>query len=113
MPFDDNFWRALAMYRLKFSNLGSLGAAAATWLLEMERVNRHAFAAVLLTQQADDRGSTGGSRQFPQETLADALHCRRHELDETYALPEHLAHFESAKASRQQAGLPRVLRFSC
>ncbi len=102
MPFTDPFWRAIARYRLMFPDLDSLGVSVVTWLTELDRVGRSAFAAVLLTNSNTGDGSgASGQKNFSQEVLTDALHCRRFELDDTYELPEHLADFESASARRR------------
>lgn len=113
MPFDLQFWRALADYGVQFANVGALGVGdpPATWLTEYNRVRATAFASTLITSTGFESGSASGSRQFPQETLLDALHCRRHELDEDYDLPAHLADFEAAKA-RAGGSRRHVIRYS-
>ena len=102
MPFTDQFWRALADYGVLFGNLDALGEGTppAAWITEYNRVRATAFAAVLLTSSSFEGGNSAGQKLFPQETLLDALHCRRFELDDDYALPAHLAQFVSAKAAR-------------
>ena len=109
-PFTDQFWRALADYGV---TMPALGAANTTWLTEYTRVRNTALASVLLTASASEGGNASGSRQFPQEVLLDALHCRRFELDPAYLLPPHLAAFPSAKVerSRPAASRNRTLRF--
>lgn len=112
--FNTQFWRALADYRIKFPNKAALGEAGATWLTEYARVKATAFASVLITSSTTEGGSGSGARNFSQETLVDALHCRRAELDDEYELPEYLAAFEAQKLYvASQAGRGRVLQFSC
>jgi hypothetical protein len=113
MPFTLDFWRALADYRLRFPDANSLGAAVATWLTEMARVRKTAFAAVLLTNSSSEGSSAGGQKHFESGILADALHCRRFEIDDDYELPPHLAGFASAKAKiAMRQGRNTTVRFS-
>ena len=108
-PFTDQFWRALAHYRITITSLGS---DAATWRTEYDRVSRTAFASLLITNSSQENSTHSGEALFPQAVLVDALHCRRFELDNGYTLPEHLAAFVSAKTSRARAGRGGViLRF--
>lgn len=109
-PFTDQFWRAIADYKVF---MPALGTAAATWLTEYNKVRRTAFASVMFTANSTEGGSASGQRQFPQEVLTDALHCHRHDLDPAYALPVHLSDYESAKIQRARAGNRRgmTLRF--
>jgi hypothetical protein len=103
-PFTDQFWRALADYGV---NLPALGAANTTWLTEYTRVRNTALASVLLTASGTEGGNASGSRQFPQEILLDALHCRRFEFDPAYLLPPHLSAFPSAKIERSRPAASR------
>lgn len=112
MPFDDDFWRAVADYAIKLPTAAALTGDPSPWLTEYLRVGRSAFASVLITASATEGGNASGSRQFPQATLIDALHCRRYDLDNDYELPPHLASYPEAKEARKRAGRPRVLKFS-
>ena len=47
-PFTDELFRAIADYALQFPDTNSLGTNAATWLTEMARIRRTAFAAILI-----------------------------------------------------------------
>jgi hypothetical protein len=105
-PFTDQFFRAIADYALKFPTLGDLGGGnpPSTWMAEYNRVRQTAFASVLLTSNSQEGGGTaGGQRNFSQEILVDALHCRRFDLDNTYILPAHLAGYPSALIRRRNA----------
>ena len=109
MTFDDQFWLAVADYGVM---MPALGAANVTWLTEYQRVRTTALAAVLIMNQGSEGGSAGGGRQFPQETLLNALFCHRFDLDPTYVLPPHLAAYPAMKIRRanQRPG-SIVLRF--
>jgi len=113
MPFDDQFWRAVADYALQFPDLASVTTATPwdKWLAEYSRVRATAFASVLITANNAEGGSASGRQQFPQETLIDALHARRWELDNTYVLPAHLFSYASALIRRRQADNPLVIQF--
>ncbi len=111
MPYDDQFWRAVADYGDRFPTVGSLGVDAATWLAEMARIRRTAFAAVLITASGTEGGNASGVRNFPQEVLADALRCRRYDLDNTYVLPPHLARYPSAALARARGSGGATVRF--
>lgn len=114
MPFSEQFWRAVADYGVLFVDLDSLGAGnpPADWLTEYQRVRATAFASVLITSAGFEGGSGSGQRQFPQEVLIDALHCRRYDLDNDYVLPRNLALYPSAAvvADYGEGGL--TIRFS-
>jgi hypothetical protein len=112
-PFSDELFRAVADYALQFPDANSLGTNAATWLTEMARIRRTAFAAILINASATEGANASGLRNFPQQVLADALHCRRYDLDSAYVLPPHLAAYPSAKIERARAGTRRgiTLRF--
>lgn len=112
-PFTDSLFRAIADYTVMFPDVGSLGTSNATWIVEYNRVRGTAFAAVLLTSNSQEGGGTaGGQRNFSQEVLLDALHCRRYDLNHAYVLPPHLDAYPEAIIARRQGGRPRVIRFS-
>jgi hypothetical protein len=112
-PFSDQLFRAIADYAIQFPNAGSLGTDLAKWLAEYTRVRSTAFASVLLTSNSQESGgSAGGQRNFSQEVLIDALHCRRYDLDNTYVLPPHLADYPSQVLLIQRRYRPQVIRFS-
>lgn len=102
MGFSDDFWRAVARYRVTFPTFASLGADYATWLAELERVQGTSQAQVLITSASQEGGNQSGERNFQGGLLEDALHCRRYELEpDDYELPEHLAGFPTAKTDRR------------
>jgi hypothetical protein len=98
MTFDDDFWRALQDYTLKFPDIESLGTGTppTTWLTERTRVQTTARASILITQSASEGASGTGQRQFDQAKLVDALDYRRHQLDAAYPLQRHLRRNTSA-----------------
>ena len=100
MTFDDNFWRAWQDCALSFPDLASLGANAVNWLAARAAAKSTARAAVLITQTGSEGGSGSGQRNFDQNTVVDALDCRRFALDPAYELPPHLAGFTAEKALR-------------
>ncbi len=102
MTFDEPFFQALADFGILFPDLPSLGTGTppAAWLAEYHRLRSDAFAAVLVQSTSTEGGAVSGLRQFPQDTLLDALHCRRFELDPTYVLPVHLLSYPSERAIR-------------
>lgn len=117
MVFSTDFWRALAKYRLMFTDIASLGASYATWLAELERVEGTKFAQVLITSAGNEGGNQSGEKGFDGGLLVDALHCRRYELeaeeDVPYELPEHLAGFPSAKLkARARRGTGFSMQFN-
>lgn len=113
MTFDDSFWRALADYQLQFPTLASLGEnnPPALWYAEYQRVRATAFAAVQITSGSFEGGASSGVQSFSQETLLDALHCRRFDLDNTYELPAHLANYVAIRTARRSSGMPGVITF--
>jgi hypothetical protein len=104
MVFDDSFWRALADYKIKFPDKPSLGLGnpPAAWLVAYNAAREDAFGSVLILNATSEGGGGGGLRNFSQETLLDALHACRFELDPTYELPPHLATFTEMKLARSR-----------
>lgn len=80
----DDYQLAYAEYVLQFPDLASLGASAATWLLEYNRVKASGLSATLLVNTSMEGGSAGAIRNFPQKILLAALHARRGKLDAAY-----------------------------
>lgn len=115
MIFSDDFWRAFADYMVIFPTVESLGAGTppTLWAAEYAKVRKPAFDPVLLTATATEGANGSGQRNFAQTTRADALHCRRHDLDRSYELPPHLAGFLTAKAQRANPSprRSRTIRF--
>lgn len=99
-PFTLDFWRCLADYQVQFPDLASLGTGAAVWRAEYDRIRSAAFDPVLLTSSSSEGQSGSGQRNQSQAVRADALHCRRYELDTEYPLPAHLAAYPAEKTAR-------------
>ena len=80
------FTLALAHYRLQFPDFASLGSGdpPATWKTEYDRVASDAFNNLLITSTTFTGGHASGVKQFDQQTLLQALHTRRSELDDDY-----------------------------
>lgn len=113
MPFTDQFWRAVADYAILFPSLAAVTQTTSwdLWLTEYQRVRATAFASIIITANTAEGGSASGRSQFDQETLVDALHCRRYDLDNTYVLPVHLTSYLSAAARRRQSSDPLIMTF--
>lgn len=96
---------ALAHYALQFPDLASLGANAATWRTEYDRVAESGLSPTLVNQTMSEGTTIGSMRNFDQKTLLWALHIRRSQLDEDYTAP-----FEPAPVQAgRRLGIPVVL----
>ena len=67
-----------------FPDVAALGANAATWKAEYDRVKAFGLTATLMVNTSMEGGAGGAIRNFPQKVLLSALHARPGALDADY-----------------------------